>query len=785
MQFSLVPWNREVPVAPSPTRPVLLVGRGRRRSRRGIAATAALSAGAFALPALPATAAVPGSWTSVQPGASGSGCDGVRATVALNASGALTLGATWDCKQALIPAPIGLVTSTVDYSTGLEFVSRTDTPVTDTYTVMAGKSRTRTRTATETRLVFGKGTARITVLVRTSPDGVALRYELPSAATILNESTSFELPSDAQLTHELGYYNSAHEGEIGTSQVSVVPTGEYGMAMFAQLSNGTRVLLAESGVGGHYSGGRFTHTLGTGRFTVKLADTQVVTGSAISTPWRVAAIGSTATVVESTLVDDVAPPSKVADTSWIKPGISAWAWFGEGRAGQANLDKLKTWVDYASSQGWPYMMVDDGWKDNPSIIPALVAYGLDRGVKIMLWYDSKDLATQAQRDAEFTKITGWGIVGVKLDFIDEETQVKQQWYDVALADAARYRLMVDFHGNRLPVGVHRTWPQVLTSEAVRGEEYGRGFGSRTIGTVAALPFTRGAVGPTDYSPMGFQQLNPNSDAAELALGVLLDSGITLPGGWIAENQARPESQRWLRNLPTVWDETRFVSGDPLTGAVIARRSGERWFVGALNSGSARTISYPTAFLGSGTWLAEITTDGTGGLVRTSQTIQAGQTLSVPAVANGGHAVKLTRVHTVSAGYHPVMIVGTNQVIAVRDSSTADGAQILRRASHGTPNQYFEFRSLGDGYVRIVNQNSGKDVVVFGASQSAGAKIVQYAYAPGVNTNDEWLLEDAGSARVRILNRLSNLYLTAGPASGDQFEQRPYDPSGIRQTFTIA
>ncbi|WP_328432301.1 glycoside hydrolase family 97 catalytic domain-containing protein [Streptomyces sp. NBC_00453] len=186
----------------------------------------------------------------------------------------------------------------------------------------------------------------------------------------------------------------------------------------------------------------------------------------------------------------------------------------------------------------------------------------------MLWYHWQDLDTAAERDAEFTKITGWGVVGVKIDFMGSEAQVRHQWYDAALADTARYKLMVDLHGSRLSVGVHRTWPHVLTNEAVRGEEYA---GGRNIGHVAALPFTRGLLGPADYSPMSFQQSNPNSDAAELALTVLLDSGIMLPGGRISDYQARPEAQRWLRMLPTVRDETKYVSGDPLTHGSSAPR----------------------------------------------------------------------------------------------------------------------------------------------------------------------------------------------------------------------
>ncbi|CCK26925.1 hypothetical protein BN159_2546 [Streptomyces davaonensis JCM 4913] len=748
-----------------------------RSGLRAAATTLALVTVSGAVATAPTAAAQPGSWTSVQPGVPSSGCEGVRATVALDGNGAPTLGATWNCRQVLIPAPIGLVTKEADYTTGLDFISRSDTSASYTYETTVGKSRVRKRLATETRLVFGKAAARITVHVRTSPDGVALRYELPSGATVEREATAFELPGDAQLSR--APFQTFHEGTHATSAVSDAPSGEYEMNLFAQETNGARVLLAESGVDGGYSGGRFSHAKGTGRFSVQLADPQVVRSGAFTTPWRTAAIGSSSTVVESTLADDVAPESKITDTSWIKPGVAAWAWLDGGGPTQRDLPKLKKWVDYASSQGWPYLMVDDGWK-GVDWIPELVAYARERGVRIMLWYHWSDLETDAEREAEFNKIAGWGVAGVKMDFMDSESRSRHQWYDDALADAARHKLVVDLHGSRLPVGVHRTWPHVLTSEAVRGEEYSA---DRTIEHIAALPFTRGPLGPVDYSPMSFQQSNPNSDGAELALGVLLESGLILPGGRISDYQARPEAQRWLRTLPTVWDETKYVSGDPRTGAVIARRNGHRWFVGAFNRGNARTISYPTTFLGTGNWHAEITTDGPDGLVRTSKVIKAGDTLEVTAVANGGHAVKLAKAASVPTGQRKVSVAGTSHVLDVSGASTADNAAIIRWPSHDGQNQRFEFKPISGGYLRIVNPQSGKDVVVKDASREAGGKAIQYRYETGADTNDEWLAEDAGAGRIRLVNRHSGLYLTAGRAQGDQFEQRPFD-GGAHQEFTV-
>jgi len=218
----------------------------------------ALGAGVLALSVIGSLVGVaraaPGSWTSAQPGAGSGGCDGVRATVALDAGGSLTLGATWECRPALLPAPVGLVTAAADFTSGLTFVERADSPVSYSYSVVAGKSKTRARTATETRLVFAKGTDRIAVVVRTARDGVALRYELPGGATVLREATSFEVPGDAAVS--LAPFGVNHESNFVTSAAAAVGDGEYDLSVFAQNPNGSRVLLAESGVDGGYSGAR-------------------------------------------------------------------------------------------------------------------------------------------------------------------------------------------------------------------------------------------------------------------------------------------------------------------------------------------------------------------------------------------------------------------------------------------------------------------------------------------------------------------------------------------------
>ncbi|MFD5918068.1 RICIN domain-containing protein [Kitasatospora sp. NPDC058201] len=173
---------------------------------------------------------------------------------------------------------------------------------------------------------------------------------------------------------------------------------------------------------------------------------------------------------------------------------------------------------------------------------------------------------------------------------------------------------------------------------------------------------------------------------------------------------------------------------------------------------------------------KVTARATGTAVITPVTTsQLGDTTGKPVTVQVGCAVPAT--------FRTMTVAGTGDVVDVSGSSLADHAPVIRRPNADAPNQRFEFRPLADGYVRIVNQNSGRDLAVLNASRTAGAKIIQHAYAPGADTNDEWRPEDAGNGRVRVVNRLSGLYLTAGATQGSQFEQRPYDGSGL-QTFVL-
>ncbi|MFI1044698.1 glycoside hydrolase family 97 catalytic domain-containing protein [Streptomyces griseoruber] len=561
-------------------------------------------------------------------------------------TGTLSLSVTRAGRTVLEPSPLGIVTEQADLSQGLRFLHARNRTVDERYRAVSGKRLDRRAHMRETRLSFATAAgARLDLVVRAAADGVAYRYVLPTGyGDVLGEASAFRLPADADAW--LSAYRVDNEGQFAEYTAATAPTRTYAdQALFA--TPGGYTLLAESGLTGSYSGARLAHTQGTGTYRIQLADERVHTEGRSATPWRAMITGDLATVTRSTFTDDLAPASEVADRSWIRPGTVLWTWLAGGRTAGQSLAAQKAYVDYAAERGWPYEAVDSGWyfkKDEwdvtdpdwqtTSWMPELVRYARARGVEIIVWIHQRDLDTPAERAQWLPTLERWGVKGVKIDFMNSETQSMLQWYDTILPETAAHHLMVDFHGSTIPKGIQRTWPHVMTLEGVGGEEKR----TNTAAHLTTLPFTRNVIGSMDFTPGAFQRvgLRPNSDAAEVGLTVAYESGLQMLAGTPESYDERPLARAFLDQLPAAWDDTRLLAGRPGREAVLARRSGDRWFLGGVYTGTARTAEVPLS-LGPGRWLVETVQDGTGGLVQNRQVRRDGDTLTVAVADNGGFA----------------------------------------------------------------------------------------------------------------------------------------------------
>lgn len=321
-----------------------------------------------------------------------------------------------------------------------------------------------------------------------------------------------------------------------------------------------------------------------------------------SSTWKTVMVGSLADVVESTLVTDVSTPCKLQDTSWIQPGLAAWVYWAYNH-GSNDYEIIKKYTDMAVALKLPYVLIDAEWDEmkNGKTVEDAVKYAVDNGIKPMIWYNSSvgwingapgpkfRLNKPEDREKEFAWCEKIGVTGVKIDFFSGENNMNMAYCIDLLECAAKHHLQVNFHGATVPRGWQRTYPNLVSTEGVYGAEWYNNvptFTKRAAAHNATLPFTRNVVGSMDYTPCAFtdsQHPHITTHAHELALTALYESGIQhladRPESFLAQPKAVKD---YLSNLPTAWDETRLLAGYPAEYVVMARRSGDTWYIACIN-----------------------------------------------------------------------------------------------------------------------------------------------------------------------------------------------------------
>lgn len=538
----------------------------------------------------------------------------------------------------------------------------------------------------------GRPTRSMQLIFRAYDDGVALRYVVPTdggleAVGLKTENTQFAFPADYTCWGlNLGRFNSAHEGEFDPIAASRLRDhNAYDAPLVCETApNGPAFALAEADLANYpalYLAGRGDGELGV---QAKLAPhpeaptlvARTRVGSPLTTPWRVIMVGDNpGDLIESTMVTDLSPGPDF-DASWVKPGKSAWDWWNGGLIESVpnsgmNTATFKAFIDFAAANGLQYIMVDEGWyrgaggggvvrpgvdvtRTVPEIdIPQLVAYGRERGVGVLLWLNWK--ALDAQFDEALDQYQAWGVAGIKVDFMDRDDQPMVNWFHRLLGQAAEHRLLVNLHGAFHPTGLARTYPNFLTQEGVLGAEYNKWSSRATATHNVTLPYTRMLVGPIDYTPGGFRNVTPETfqhrfllptvmttRAHQLAMFVVYDSPLAVVADTPDAYAGQPETA-FISQVPTVWDETRFISGGIGQSVVTARRSGRDWYVGAMTNEQSRTVTVPLDFLGRGRFTATSYTDGAAptDVEIGNRPVTSTDVLTLELKGSGGAAVRLT------------------------------------------------------------------------------------------------------------------------------------------------
>ncbi|OJV76681.1 MAG: hypothetical protein BGO37_11670 [Cellulomonas sp. 73-92] len=549
------------------------------------------------------------------------------------------------CGRAVVTMQLGIVVDGVDLALGSDVVDVRRERIEDSWIARSGKSTgvlPIRQDQTEIRLRHAGGRS-WQIVIRCAADGIAVRYaidDLEGVAWLEADGTVLRPPAGTRAWVQ--DYQTWYETPRYGADLEALEPGAYGLPVLLRLGPALStdyLLLSESAIDGRYSGAHAT-VAADGTIGLVLADDKVEIARGALTPWRVLLLGTLAAVVESRLVDELAPPPSAAleAAEWVRPGRAAWSWWSDFYSG-AQLDTQRHFVDRAAEFGWEHLLIDCGWEE--TWVPDIVAYASHRGVQVHLWTVWHDL-DGPEKLARLALWRSWGVAGIKVDFMESESKDRYRWYDTILAESARLGLMVNFHGSVIPRGWVRTWPQVVGYEAVRGSEYYVFYSDAPLTAVhnVALPFTRNVLGAMDFTPVAWSAKDrTTSDGHELAQAVVFESGITHFADSVDVYAASVHATSLLSELPATWDETRLLGGSPDTEAVLARRHGDRWFVGAVAVGPARTLRVPLGRLGDGPWQAWIVDDDpAGGLRGRAEVVQGNLTVDV--AENGGCAAIL-------------------------------------------------------------------------------------------------------------------------------------------------
>ena len=476
-------------------------------------------------------------------------------------------------------------------------------------------------------------------------DGIAfrMRTSLPGEIEVMQENTVFQLTEDCDLVLQQpgGFKTSCEENysvvksdawkaEDRMSELPVLIMGKNQKILFSEFDLCSYPGLFLKGNGdnsfsaiqpkvplAYEDEGDRSHRI------LKEADYIAKTSGTRNFPWRYLLITQEdGRLAENTMPMRLAQKCQIEDTSWIKPGQTCWDWLNGIPYGPdvtfksgINLATYKYFVDFASRHGVPYIIMDEGWaldtrdpfRTNPEVdLPELIRYAKEKHVGIFVWLPW--LTVEHHMDL-FEKFEEWGIVGTKIDFMDRQDQWMIDFYDRVAKEAAKHHIMIDFHGAFHPSGLEYRYPNVLTFEGVRGMEFNGGC---TPKNSVWYPFLRNAVGPMDYTPGAMLCYQPEdyhgnrpicpgvgTKVYNMAVFILFESNLQM----LMDNPCRydkwPDCRDFLTSVPVNWDETRVLAAEAGQYIVMAKRKGQKWFIGGITNDKERELDVALSMLPEG------------------------------------------------------------------------------------------------------------------------------------------------------------------------------------------
>ncbi|MCC8154129.1 MAG: glycoside hydrolase family 97 protein [Tannerellaceae bacterium] len=527
---------------------------------------------------------------------------------------------------------------------------------------------------------------------RAFDDGIAYRSitSLPGEIEVMDEGVNLNFPADYLLhLQQPKQFKTAYE-EFYSHENSTEWTGQEHMALLPFLIDtrkGYKILLSESDLSDYpclfLKGDKENSVTSTfpkvplefgeeGDRSLKIlkeADYIAKTSGKRSFPWRYFVITKEdKQLIENTMTYKLATKNVLKNTDWIQPGQVTWEWWNAASpygpdvdfVAGFNLETCKYYIDFASHYGIPYLIMDEGWAmstrdpytPNPKVnVHELIEYGKEKNVGIILWLTW--LVVENNPDV-FKTFSEWGVKGVKIDFMDRSDQWMVNYYERVAEEAAKYNILVDYHGSFKPAGLEYKYPHVLSYEGVRGLEQ---MGGCPPDNTIYLPFMRNAVGPVDFTPGAMINMQPevygarrpNSGSMEtrtfqLALFVLFESGLQM----LCDNPTlyyrNDECTQFITQVPVTWDETKALVAETGEVVVVAKRKGSKWYIGGITNGTERELSLNLDFLGKNkTFQMTYFEDGINAgrqamdYRRKNKAVKSTDTLQIKMARNGGFA----------------------------------------------------------------------------------------------------------------------------------------------------
>jgi alpha-glucosidase len=551
----------------------------------------------------------------------------------------------------------------------------------------------------ELRLSFGPALA---VTFRVYDDGVAYRFEtaFPDSITIRTEHAGLRFADTDSVYIALAtcraevdcFHSSFEETYVHVPVRSVAPDSLAFVPVLVD-TDGSYIAFTESdlwdypGLWLRGTAGQATlvadfaryaleeRVIGTEfkqRMVSRRADFIARTAGSRTFPWRVLMVAeNAATLIENDIVYRLARPLALDDVTWIRPGKSTEEWitsrllYNVDFVSGLNTETYRYYIDFAADYGLEYMMFDAGWSDNddntklnPAIdVPGLIAYARSKNVNVLLWNEA--LALERNLEEALDRYATWGARGIMVDFMDRDDQKMLRFYERVARAAAARRLVVNFHGAFKPTGMQRAFPNLITREGVLGHEWNMWSERATPDHALTVPFTRMLAGPMDWEGGSMnngtqksfrvvfdQPMNQGTRTQQLAQYVIYESPLQYLAGTPSDYRAAPEFTRILADIPTTWDDTHAIDGAVGDFIVLARRSGEIWYLAAMTDWTARTLEVPLSFLPAGTYAATIVADGLNAdryaadYRIAEQEVTAGTTLTLRLAPGGGYVARL-------------------------------------------------------------------------------------------------------------------------------------------------